>query len=309
MSTSYTPAADKPDKLLTGYISVRAPELKHVYESLLRGSSASDVTKRFGRPKETGDLEKEHVDNTHRFLNAVDLVDSPSGDVRETVEPINNSQFDGLPFEPRLLYHLNQQSGRQAHFTEVYHALLSEGARTVEADAGSLRTILKRETDYDFSWTDEKIGMWVTLSEQLGLITETDDDIVLSPCRALVYDALVLAPMDEDEEPSYVDQTVEDGGFRHALSWINDNLFAIFEERTGTPRVHPVVTDVLRNMEDDDAISLTKPGDAENQVVLPPGDLTQDVRGNRRRVTRISVSERPDETAYEYPLNQLLTHS
>lgn len=308
MSTNYTPAANKPDKLLTGYISVRAPELKHIYASLLGATSASEVTNRFGRPTASG-LETEHIEDTLRFLNTVDLVDSPSGDVRETVEPVNDSRFDGLAFEARLLYHLNQQGGRQAHFADVYRALLREGTRTLDADAGSLRTILKRETDYDFSWTDEKIRMWVTLCEQLGLITEADDDLVLSPCRALVYDALVLAPMDENERPLYDDNTVEDGEFRRALNWIHDNLFAVFEERAGTPRVHPAITDVLRNMEADEVISLTTPGDAGNEVVLPPTDLTQDVRGNRRHVTRISVSERLDETSYEYPLNQSITYS
>lgn len=308
MSTIYTPASNKPDKLLTGYISVRAPELKHVYASLVGATSAKEVMKRFGRPT-AGGLQTEHVEDTLKFLNTVDLVDSPSGDVLETVEPVNDRQFSGLAFEPRLLYHLNQQEGRQGHFTDVYRALLSEGTRTIDSDYGSIRTILKRETDYDFSWTDEKIAMWIILCEQLGLITDTDDEIVLSPCRALVYDALALAPTSEGEEPSYDDQPVENGEFRRALSWVHDNLFGVFEELTGTPRVHAAVTDVLRNLETDGVISLTAPGDAGNEVVLPPADLDDDSRGNRRRVTRISVSDRPNETAYEYPLNQFLTHS
>jgi len=36
---------------------------------------------------------------------------------------------------------------------------------------------------------------------------------------------------------------------------INDNLFAVYEERAGTLRVHPAIADVLRNMEDDGVIS------------------------------------------------------
>jgi len=73
--------------------------------------------------------------------------------------------FDQLAFEARLLYHCNQQDGRQMHFADVYSALLAEESRTVSASDDDLRTILKRETDYNFSWTDEKIGMWVTLCE------------------------------------------------------------------------------------------------------------------------------------------------
>jgi hypothetical protein len=307
MSMTYTPAATKSDKLLTGYISVRAPELKHVYASIQEATSAEGVTNRFGRPTH-GSVEAEHIEDTLRFLNTVDLVDSPSGDVRETVERVNDGQFSGLSFEPRLLYHLNQQEGRQSHFTEIYHALLSEGTRTVESDPGTIRTILKRETDYDFSWTDEKIKMWITLCKQLGLITKTEDELVVSPCRVLVYDAFVLAPTSEGDDPGY-DGSFEDGEFYRAVNWINDHLFAIFEERTGTPRIHPAIADVLRNLERENIISLTAPGDAGNEVVIPPADLADDVRGNRRRVTHVSVSDRPDETAYEYPLDQFLTHS
>jgi len=103
------------------------------------------------------------------------------------------------------------------HFADVYSALLAEESRTVSASDDDLRTILKRETDYNFSWTDEKIGMWVTLCEQLGLITETDDDLILSPCRALLHDALVLAPISSEEDPEYDDIEVENGELRRAL--------------------------------------------------------------------------------------------
>lgn len=177
----------------------------------------------------------------------------------------------------------------------------------MNAGRDDLRTILKRETDYDFSWTDEKIDMWVTLCEQLGLITEIENELVLSPCRALIHDALVLAPTTSGKSPNYDGVEVENGGFRRALDWINDNLFAVYEERSGTPRVHPAIADVLRNMEDDGVISLSSPGDSRNAVEIPPEDFDDDVRGKRRDATRISIYSRPDETAYDYPLNQLLT--
>lgn len=306
MSTTYTPATHKPDKLLTGFISVRAPELKHIYCSLQSTASTSEVTGKFGRPADSG-LKTSHVGDSLRFLNAVDLVESPTGDVLDTVEPINHRHFEGLPFEARLLYHCNQQDGRQAHFADIYRAFLNEGGRTVDASRDTLRTILKRETDYDFSWTDEKINMWVTLCEQLGLVTETDDGLVLSPCRALMHDALVLAPTSADETAGY-DSGEEDKEVRQLLDWTSDNLFAIYTNRTGSPRVHPAIADVLRNMAEDGVITLSSPGDAQNEVKLPPEDLNENSRGSRQAVTYLSVQNAPDETAYQYPLDQFITH-
>jgi len=191
--------------------------------------------------------------------------------------------FGQLAFEPRLLYHCNQQDGRQQHFSEIYRALLKDNRRTVTADNSEIRTSLKRESDFNFDWTDVKIKMWVRLCNQLGLITTSD------------------------ESPNYDSVEVEHGEFRRALDWINDNLFAVYQERAGTPQLHPAIADVLRNMEADGVISLSSPGDAQNSVKVPPENLDNDVRGERRDVTRISVYSRPDETAYEYPLTQFLT--
>lgn len=308
MSTTYTPANTKPDKLLTGFIPVRAPELKHIYASLegQGTTSTSEVTNKFGRPTSSGGLETDHVEDSLRFLNVIDLVESPTGDIKDTVEIINDRYFEGLAFEARLLYHCNQQGGRQAHFASVHRTLLKEGGRTVNAGRDNLRTLLKRETDYNFSWTDEKIDMWVTLCEQLGLVSETDDGLVLSPCRALMHDALMLAPTTSGENPNYDVNLVENGEFQSALNWINDNLFTVYETRTRTPRVHPAITDVLRNMEEDKVLSLSAPGDAQNEVKIPPPNLNEDVRGKRQSVTHVSIQSRPSETAYQYPLDQLL---
>ena len=307
MTTTYAPASQKPDKLLTGFISVRAPELKHIHASLQGATSASEVTSKFGRPSGSG-LKTNHVEDSLRFLNAVDLVESPTGDVLDTVERINDRHFEELPFEARLLYHCNQQDGRQNHFADIHRVLLSEGNRTVDADRDNLRTILKRETDYDFSWTDEKIDMWVTLTEQLGLVTETEDGLVLSPCRALMYDALALAPTSSSDDPEYDDLPVDDGEAQQMLNWINDNLFTVYAARTGTPKIHPAIADVLRNMAEDSVIDLSAPGDSQNEVKLPPENLDDDSRGNRQDVTYVSVHFKPGETAYQYPLDQFLTH-
>lgn len=306
MSTTYTPASSKPDKLLTGFISVRAPELKQIYNAIQEPTDVSELTGKFGRPTPDG-IQTDHVEETIRFLNTIDLVDSPSGDIRSTVERINGGQFTDLSFEARLLYHCNQQEGRQRHFADVYRALLSEGARVLDREHDDIPTLLKRKTDYNFSWKKEKIDMWVTLCSQLGLISETEEELVLSPCRALLYDALMLAPTSAEEDPNYKMAEVEDAEFRRLLDWISDNLFAIYGERTGTHRVHPAIADVLRNMEDDDVISLSNPGDSQNAVEIPPEDLDDDVRGQRRDVTRCSIQTRPEETAYEYPLTQFLT--
>jgi hypothetical protein len=265
------------------------------------------VTSKFARPSNSG-LKTNHVEDSLRFLNAVDLVESPTGDVLDTVERINDRHFEGLPFEARLLYHCNQQDGRQSHFADVHRALSSEGSRTVDANRDALRTVLKRETDYDFSWTDEKIDMWVTLVEQLGLVTETEDGIVLSPSRGLMYDAIALAPHSSSEDPDYDDFTVEDGEAQQMFDWINDNLFTVYEDRTGTPRIHPAIADVLRNMAEEGVVDLSAPGDSRNEVKLPPEDLNDDTRGNRRDVTYVSVHSEPSETAYQYPLDQFLTH-
>jgi hypothetical protein len=311
MSTTYTPASTKPDKWLTGYISVRAPELKHIYGSLQGPTSVSEVMSKFGRPTTEG-VKTDHVENTLRFLNAVDLVESPNGDIKDTVERINEDSFEELPFEARLLYHCNQQEGRQRHFVDVHRALMSEEERTVSADRDDIRTVLKRETsyhsDYDLGWTDEKINMWVILCEQIGLVSETNDGIVMSPCRALMQDALALAPKSSGEDSGYDRATIEDVEFRHALDWIQENLFTVYLDRSGSRRLHPAIADVLRNMEADGVLALSAPGDAKNEVKLPPSDLNEDGRGNRTSVTHVSINSRPDETAYQYPLDQLRTH-
>lgn len=308
MSTTYTPASHKPDKLLTGFISVRVPEIKYIYGSLQGSTSVTEVTAKFGRPSDDGTQKNSHVEECLRFLNAVDLVESPTGDIRAIVEPINDRLLDGLSFEARLLYHCNQQEGRQTHFTAVHRALLSEGSRTVAAGRDNLRTIVKRETDYEFSWTDEKLDMWVTMCEQVGLVSGTVDGLILSPCRALLHDALLLAPISDEGGVTYHGDPVEDAELQRALNWIEDNMFSVYETRTGKPRVHPAVADVLRNMEEDGVLSLSAPGDAQNPVAIPPADINNDTRGNRREATYFSIQWRPDETAYEYPLNQHLTH-
>lgn len=314
-------SGNKPTKTLTGYVSVRAPELKNVYSTIISATSTSEIKKKFGRPvsndEENDDGVEDgrkisHVERTLKFLYAIDLIESPTEDIRDTVAPINEDLFPNLPFEVRLLYHCNQQEGKQAHFADIHRALMNECDRILQTDSkrSAQKTVLNRELDYNFGWGKQgnKIDMWVTLCEQLGLLSETDDGLVMSPCRALLHDALILAPTSSDKDAEYGEGSVENGEFLRTLSWINDNLFTVYEARTGTPRVHPAIADVLRNMEQDEVLSLSSRGDAQNEVEIPPPDLNDDVRGNRRSVTHISIQSRPSETEYQYPLNQLLTH-
>jgi hypothetical protein len=186
---------------------------------------------------------------------------------------------------------------------------LGEGSKFVDGDRDALKKILKRNTDYDFDWKKQKINMWVTLCGQIGLVTETNAGrIVLSPCRALMHDALTLAPIKSNDTPTYKNAAIEDGEARHMLDWINNNMFTVYDSQGGTPVMHPAIADVLRNMENAGVISLSAPGDAQRQVELPPENLEEDSIGNRRDVTNISIEPCPDESAYEYPLNQFITH-
>jgi len=75
MTVTYTPANTKPDKLLTGFISVRAPELKHIYTAIQSATSVDELVNKFGLPTANGP-ESDHIEDTVRFLNAVDLVEA-----------------------------------------------------------------------------------------------------------------------------------------------------------------------------------------------------------------------------------------
>jgi len=51
-----------------------------------------------------------------------------------------------------------------------------------------------------------------------------------------MYDVLALAPTTSSEDPDYDDLTVDGGEVQQMLNWVNDNLFTIYEARTGTLR-------------------------------------------------------------------------
>jgi len=89
-------------------------------------------------------------------LNAVDLVESPTGDVLDTVERINDRHFEDCLSRRACCITATSRAVVRVISQIFTRALLSEGSRIVNAGRDNIRTILKRETDYDFSWTNEK---------------------------------------------------------------------------------------------------------------------------------------------------------
>jgi len=70
-------ATDTPDKILTGYGTVRSAELKVIDEFLVEDISLSGVTKRFGRlsSSSTSGYESSHIEDCIKFMHSLDLID------------------------------------------------------------------------------------------------------------------------------------------------------------------------------------------------------------------------------------------
>ncbi|MEA5409626.1 hypothetical protein VB773_19955 [Haloarculaceae archaeon H-GB2-1] len=233
----YQYAVDKPDRLLINHNTVRAAELKAVYESLVSDRKVQNIVSDFAHEKE------DNVRDCIDFLHAVDLLKRGHDD--RVVSPLNRDIFPNLPFEARLLYHFRQQRYPKNHLSRIQNVALETDDRSVTLDV--LLPQVKGELDqYDFSWNTTKLRMWRSLSTQLGLVSETDSrGVILSPCRRLLYDILELYEQQEDSTDLY-----------SALTWIEENFFNVFETTTGSPRVHPAISDVLQNMESEDVLEL-----------------------------------------------------
>jgi len=54
-------------------------------------------------------------------------------------------------------------------------------------------------------------------------------------------------------------------------------------------------------MAEDSVVDLSAPGDSQNEVKLPPEDLNDDARGNRRDVTYVSVHSKPNDDGLPVP--------
>lgn len=277
----YQYAASKPDRLLINYNTVRAAELKATSETMVSDRTVESIVSDFARESD------ENIKNCIDFLNAIDLLERDGDD--RVVSPLNRSVFPDLPFEARVLYHLRQQRYPSNHMTRIQNAALDMADRSVSLDV-LLPEVKASLDEYDFSWNDTKLRMWRSLSTQLGLISQTETrGVILSPCRRLLYDLLDLYEREEGTSDLY-----------EALSWIETNFFDVFETETGSPRVHPAISDVLQNMESKGVLSVRGMSDASNEVTLPKSVHNQ----NSRSVSVYDLEPRPDSSAYQYPLTQ-----
>lgn len=277
----YRYAVNKPDRALINHNTVRAAELKAIHESLVSDRPVQNIVADFANETE------ENVQDCINFLHIVDLLEREGDD--RAVSPVNRSIFPDLPFEARLLYHLRQQPHPQSHLSQIQGVALETADRSITLDV--LLPQVKGGLDqYDFSWNETKLRMWRALSTQLGLVSETDTrGVILSPCRRLLYDLLDQNGQEADTLDLF-----------SALSWIEENFFDVFETTTGSPRVHPTISDTLQNMESEDVLEFRGMSDAKEEVTLPESVHTQ----RSRSVTVYDLNALPDSPAYQYPLAQ-----
>lgn len=279
--SDYRYAVNKPDRTLINYNTVRAAELKAIYESLVSDRTVQDIVSDFAREKD------DNVRDCIDFFHAIDLLER-AGDDR-VVSPLNRDILPDVSFEARFLYHLRQQPHSKDHLTRIQNVALETADRSVTTDV-LLPQVKGSLDDYDFSWNETKLRMWRSLGTQLGLVSKTDTrGVILSPSRRLLYDLLDLHEQQENATDLY-----------SALSWIEENFFNVFETTSGSPRVHPAVSDVLQNMESEDVLKFQGMSDAKSEVALPESVHTQ----RSRVVNTYDLDSLPDSPAYRYPLAQ-----
>lgn len=291
---NYMENPSKPKKILTGYGSVRSAELKVIYNSIVEMTPVEEIEHWFGRPQE-GAFETDHVEDCLRFLRTLDMIERTGQDV---LNPINDSLFDApnLPFEARLLYHIRRQEDKQYHLAAVHDVAIKEiakrqsrhGIRRVGVD--ELVTEMKRATDYDLTWREEKIEMWANLLSPIGALSFTSefDEILLSPNRALLHGLLSLHQTHRDKGESLLT----------ALEWIDNEFFPVFGRVDGDPAVHVGVADILVNMVGDGVLTLQGMSDRTEVVELP---MTID---DTRTPAEYDIDSAPDRPAYWYPLER-----
>lgn len=282
------PNQNKPTAILINYNHVRTAELKAIYSSLVSDRTVQNIVSDFTyESKDEGDNEsnEDNVRDCIKFLHATDFLERSEDRV---VSRLNHDVFPDLSFEARLLYHLRKQPDPQDHLTRIQSVALDIADRSVTIDV--LLPEVKGNLDRGFKYNKTKLRMWRSLSTQIGLISVTETrGMILSPCRRLLYDLLDLHKQQEGTTNLY-----------SALSWIEENFFDVFETTTGTPRVHPAVSDVLQNMESEDVLKFQTFSDAKNEVTLPESVHTQTARS----VRDYDLEAIPDSPAYQYPLTQ-----
>lgn len=292
--SEYEYNSSKPNKLLTGYGTVRGAELKTIYSNINDLTPVSQIESEFGRPTREG-LETGHIDNCLRFLQTLDMVEQSEQDVLNLLNKSVFSSFQ-VSFEPRLLYHIRKQSGRQSHLAKIHEVAIRKissdegyyGVRRVSVD--DLVIKIDRETDYDLEWREEKIKMWANLLAPLGGISYSleYDEILLSPSRAFLHELLSHHQTHRESGKSIV----------AALSWIDEEFFPVFARTGGDPAVHVGIADVFESLVEDGALSLTGMSDRSEVVDLPrsiddsqtPADYT--------------IESAPERPSYWYPLDR-----
>lgn len=294
---SYQKATDKPERLLTGYGSVRGAELKEIYSSIDDDTPKSQIENLYGfLNPETGRRDTDHIDNCLRFLETLDMIEMSAQDV---LNRINTDVYPEMSFEPRLLYHINRQEGEQRHLADVHSVLMDINAGgepgTREVNTETLLEEVKRELDYEVSWNPTKIRMWANLMDNIGAVsysTSADQNLVItSPSRALIHELLSW----------YHSEHVDGGGTANlvdALEWVDEEFVEVFSERIGNPTVHKGVVDVIESMCDDGVLEITATSDRTESV-----ELDRDVAGFKNPI-EYSISEKPDSPEYRYPLEK-----
>lgn len=286
---------DKPEKLLTGYNTVRGAELREIYQVVDQQGDVpvSALEDRFARPGTDSTSRKDvHVDRCLKFLQAVDVVEVTAQDV---VSPMNRVVYNDLEaFEPRLLHHLRQQEGEQYHLAYIFDVATDLDRRRISVEELLEEVIDDEARSFGLNWNEDNMRMWANLADPLGAISYLDrgdtNEVLIAPTGALFADLLSWY-QEHGEDPER---------FARALEWIDEEFLPLFSARTGsTPTVAVGVADVLNNMEKDGALSLRAMSDTEDVV-----DVPRSSREGSRNISTFSVEEVPDRPAYWYPLAQ-----
>ncbi len=287
-------ATGTPDKILTGYGTVRSAELTAIDEFLVEETPLSGIVKRFGKPsvQATGGFESKHVKNCIKFLHSLDLIERSAQDV---IKPINREVYPEISFEARLLYHIRSQEGDEYQLAEIHELLIKNtstknphGFRRIAEE--ELVMILKERSGFEIQWRAEKTSMWANLLDPVGAISYSTDhsEIVTAPTRPLIHELLSYHQTYRDDPE----------GILHALEWIHEEFFPVFYDLSGSPRLHIGVADTLTNMVKDGVLTLIGMTDVTQTVRLPYRiDDTE-------QPTRYKIDTAPDRPAYWYPLER-----
>lgn len=290
--SEYEPNQAKPEKILTGYGTVRGAELKVLYENIATDTIISDIESRFGRPR-GNEIETDHIDSCIRFLRTLDMIEENQDN---HLTRINQDIFPdfNLSFEPRLLHHIQQQDGIQSHLAAIHDVSIDSTSSNRDEisriSVEELKINVERETDYDLEWREEKILMWANLLSPVGAISYSSkqDEILLNPCRGLLCELL---------SHHYMNHTNGDS-LLAALEWIDNEFFPVFSKRAGQPILHKGVTDVFETLVEDGVLTITGMTD-RTEVVNLPRQID-----DTKTPADYSIEDAPDQPAYWYPLDR-----